>query len=98
MKKYLIILSIPFIAFLQGCGKQNENPRSDIETAINVTVGIANSNSDSSFFTASGKIKSEYSADLSTRLMGFVNKVHVNVLSLLGNAISMNLPLGQMWR
>jgi RND family efflux transporter MFP subunit len=79
MKKYLIILSIPFLAFLQGCGKQNEKSLSDVDSAINVTVGIASSNSDSSFFTASGKIKSEYSADLSTRLMGFVNKVHVNV-------------------
>ena len=36
-------------------------------------------NSDSQFLSVSGKIQASNSADLSTRMMGYVKKVHVNV-------------------
>ncbi len=36
-------------------------------------------NDNSPFVTASGKIEAENSANLSTRMMGYVTKVHVKV-------------------
>ena len=47
--------------------------------AIEVTVSSVGGEDNSPFLTASGKIEAVNSASLSTRMMGFVNKVHVNV-------------------
>ena len=49
------------------------------EPAIPVKVGGISSDDNSPFVTASGKIEAENSANLSTRMMGYVTKVHVQV-------------------
>jgi RND family efflux transporter MFP subunit len=49
------------------------------DPAIPVKVGGISSDDNSPFVTASGKIEAENSANLSTRMMGYVTKVHVQV-------------------
>ena len=49
------------------------------EPAIAVKVSGITANDNSPFVTASGKIEAENSANLSTRMMGYVTKVHVQV-------------------
>lgn len=71
---------IPLLALivLASCeSKKNE----DIvkEPAIAVKVSGISENKNSPFVTASGKIEAENSANLSTRMMGYVTKVHVQV-------------------
>ena len=75
MKKIISLLFISSILLI-SCGKE-KNETNTNEPAIAVKVGgtIANTNSD--FVTASGKIEAENSANVSTRMMGYVTKVHV---------------------
>lgn len=49
------------------------------EPAIPVKVSGISSDDNSPFVTASGKIEAENSANLSTRMMGYVTKIHVQV-------------------
>ena len=49
------------------------------EPAIAVKVSGITANDNSPFVTASGKIEAENSANLSTRMMGYVTKVHMKV-------------------
>ena len=80
MKKLSIIISISFFAFLTiRCGNGTESHTPDYDAPIKVTVSIAGSKNNSSFFSASGKIRSENTADLSTRMMGYVNSIDVKV-------------------
>lgn len=76
MKKAITILSL--ISLFISCGKDKKETANN-EPAIAVQVsGITNDNN-SPFVTASGKIEAENSANLSTRMMGYVTKVHVKV-------------------
>jgi len=78
MKKiYLLVLALS-VTLLVSCGKEKKEAiRNEPEIPVKVS-GIATENS-SEFVTASGKIEAENSADLSTRMMGYVTKVHVKV-------------------
>ena len=73
MKK-IIFLSLSTLV-LFSCGKEAKEVTNN-EPAIKVVVnGSAANNSE--FITASGKTEAESSANLSTRMMGYVTKVHV---------------------
>lgn len=77
MKKVITILTISTILFL-SCGKdKKEIVNNDPVIAVNVS-GVA-TNNNGKFVTASGKIEAENSANVSTRMMGFVTKVNVKV-------------------
>lgn len=78
MKKYLTILIASTIII--GCGKKEDKQAvADNSTAISVTVKKAGGNSNNPFITASGKVQASNSAELSTRMMGYVTKTYVNV-------------------
>ena len=64
---------------LTGCSNSSKEKNSDNTSAIAVTVSSASTDNNIPFLTASGKVEAVNSASLSTRMMGFVNKVHVNV-------------------
>lgn len=76
MKKIII----PFIALiaLVSCKKEATETLST-EKPIVVKVSGISAGTNSSFVSASGKIEAENSANLSTRMMGFVTKLHVQV-------------------
>ena len=77
MKKILTILSISAV-LLSSCGGDKKEQIKQ-EPAINVKLGGVSSSENNAFVTASGKIEAENSANLSTRMMGYVTKIHVKV-------------------
>tara|TARA_R110002049_G_scaffold2846_2_gene23128 strand:+ start:5458 stop:6537 length:1080 start_codon:yes stop_codon:yes gene_type:complete len=80
MKKYIYIIAFLFASiFITSCGSEEEKVVKDTTPAIKITVSKVAINSDSQFLSVSGKIQASNSADLSTRMMGYVKKVHVNV-------------------
>jgi len=64
--------------FLTSCGGESKKEIA-AETPITVKVSGTTENDNSPFVTASGKIESQKSASLSTRMMGYVTKVHVKM-------------------
>lgn len=77
MKKIIAILSVTtFLA--TSCGGDKKEQIKD-EPAIAVKVSGISGNNNDDYVTASGKIEAENSANLSTRMMGFVTKVNVKV-------------------
>lgn len=70
---FLVVLSV------SSCSNSSKEKSIDQTPAVAVTVSSAGAENNSPFLTASGKIEAVNSATLSTRMMGFVNKVHVNV-------------------
>ncbi|QRM90616.1 efflux RND transporter periplasmic adaptor subunit [Lacinutrix sp. WUR7] len=80
MKKHLYLLTISTaLLFLISCGSEDKKPVVDNSPAISVKTSQVTTNGSSPFLSVSGKIQATNSADLSTRMMGYVNKVHVNV-------------------
>ncbi|MCL7761867.1 efflux RND transporter periplasmic adaptor subunit [Polaribacter sp. Z014] len=80
MKKYLFLLTLTTASLLMtSCGSEEKKAAVDNTPAIKITVSKVAVNSNSPFLSVSGKIEATNSADLSTRMMGFVKKVHVNV-------------------
>jgi RND family efflux transporter MFP subunit len=77
MKKILSIITISTL-FLISCGGEKKSEIVN-ETPIAVKVSGATENNNSQYVTASGKIESENSANLSTRMMGYVTKLNVKV-------------------
>lgn len=77
----LIYTSLFFTAILAlaSCGNSSEEKKGDTTFAVPVTVSSVAAENNTPFLTASGKIEAANSATLSTRMMGFVDKVHVNV-------------------
>ncbi len=74
MKK---IFTLSFtLLFLFSCSDDQKKAENN-ETAVTVRVQSVSSGEIRSFVSASGKIESENSAEISTRMMGYVNKIHV---------------------
>ena len=74
--KTTIIASL--FAVLSSCSGDKKEAVTQ-EPAIAVKVSGISSDGNSPFVTASGKIEAENSANLSTRMMGYVTKLHVQV-------------------
>lgn len=80
MKKYIYIITLLSASlFITSCGLEDKKTVNDKSPAIKVTVSKITENSNNPFLSVSGKIQASNSADVSTRMMGFVEKVHVNV-------------------
>ena len=80
MKKYTY--QFAFIALsiiMTNCGSKDKTALQNNTAPISVVVSAVQSNENNQFLTASGKIEATNSANLSTRMMGSVNKVYVNV-------------------
>ncbi len=79
MKLIYTILLFLGVLSLSSCGNSSEEKNTDKTPAVPVTLSSAAAENNTPFLTASGKIEAANSATLSTRMMGFVDKVHVNV-------------------
>ena len=80
MKKYIYLFTLATATlFVTSCGNEDNMVKDDNSPAINVEVSQVSANNNSPFLSVSGKIQATNSVDLSTRMMGHVNKVHVNV-------------------
>ncbi|QDO94046.1 efflux RND transporter periplasmic adaptor subunit [Formosa sediminum] len=80
MKTYTyIIAAIALSIFTTSCGNDEKKVTADTTPPIPVKVSAIQENTKHPFVTASGKIQAKNSADLSTRIMGYVNSIPVNV-------------------
>ncbi len=80
MKKHLYLLTLTTVSlFLTSCGSEDKKTVTDNTLAIAVKTSQVETSGNSPFLSVSGKIQAVNSADLSTRMMGYVDKVHVNV-------------------
>ncbi len=76
MKKITLMIIVTLVAM--SCGSETKNTAAT-SSPIKVMVYGKTSNEKQAYVAASGKIESENSANLSTRMMGFVTKVPVKV-------------------
>lgn len=81
MKKYIQLIGIiAFTVFLTSCeGDKKESTISNSQTPVSVKVSAVQDGNSEPFLAVSGKIQAVNSANLSTRMMGFVDKIYVNV-------------------
>ena len=79
MKNIYTILTVSIVFLLASCSSEDKKMVVDNSPAIAVKVNRVETNGNSPFLSVSGKIQATNSADLSTRMMGYVNNVHVNV-------------------
>ncbi|OCB78548.1 efflux RND transporter periplasmic adaptor subunit [Flavobacterium crassostreae] len=77
MKKIITLIAISILSLTSCNGEKKEVAVAT--AAIAVKVGEVSKNTAGTFISASGKIEAQNSADLSTRMMGYVTKVHVVV-------------------
>ena len=77
----LLYTTLIFSAILSftSCGNSSKEKTIVEKPAVAVTVSSVAGENNTPFLTASGKIEAANSSTLSTRMMGFVKKVHVNV-------------------
>ena len=78
MKKIFIPIIAIAISTLISCNGEKKEAVAE-SPAIAVKVSGAPENNNSPFVSASGKIEAENSANISTRMMGYVTKLHVTV-------------------
>lgn len=80
MKKYLYLLGFVSTAlFLTSCGNEDKKIIAENAPSVPVKVAKVTTNNNNPFLIVSGKTQAVKSADLGTRMMGFIDKVHVNV-------------------
>ncbi|MAO10037.1 MAG: efflux transporter periplasmic adaptor subunit [Flavobacteriaceae bacterium] len=80
MKKYSYIITMAIISIVMvSCGNDTNQKVADNSPTVKVQVNKVSESNNSPFLSVSGKIQSVNNADLSTRMMGFVKKVPVNV-------------------
>ncbi len=80
MKNFKYIITIITLSFLiYSCGSKETKSVVDNSTPIPVKVNALHKDSTNRFVAASGKIEAEKSANLSTRMMGYVTKVNVKM-------------------
>lgn len=80
MKNYNYILSIlTSTLLLWSCGGDDKKQMADNRPAIAVKTNQVLESNKGPLLSVSGKIQAINAADLSTRMMGYVNKVYVNV-------------------
>lgn len=77
-KQHIITLFAIGLLFA-SCENGDQKTVTDNSPAVTVSVNAVDQKSNSSFLTASGKIEAVNSANLSTRMMGYVDKVYVQV-------------------
>lgn len=79
MKKIAYIFSVvTFPLLFAACGGDHKTAEVDM-TPVAVIINSVASDGTTPFVTASGQVEAVNSANLSTRMMGFVNKVYVKV-------------------
>ena len=79
MKKTYILILFSAVLSFTACNNPSKEKQIDQTPAVAVTVSSVAAENNTPYLTASGKIEAANSATLSTRMMGFVDKVHVNV-------------------
>jgi RND family efflux transporter MFP subunit len=78
-KKYIITAILGATILISSCGSEDKKAVVDNSPAIAVQVKTVSEDNSSPFLTVSGKIEAAKNANISTRMMGYVDKIYVNV-------------------
>lgn len=78
MKNIIQVIAITILIFITSCGKDKVTTTTDNRVIVNVNVSSPTSQN-GTFISSSGKIEAVQNANLSTRMMGFVDNIHVKV-------------------
>ncbi|APY12741.1 efflux transporter periplasmic adaptor subunit [Seonamhaeicola sp. S2-3] len=80
MKKILFLYTLIFtFSLATSCGSDKKNTVENDAPAIKVKVEQVSTNGNNPFLAVSGKVQAVNSSNLSTRMMGYVNKIYVKV-------------------
>ena len=79
MKNKYIIGLFSIVLFAASCGNGDKKTVADNSPAVTVTVSSFAGGDSNSFLSTSGKIEAVNSANLSTRMMGYVDRIYVQV-------------------
>ena len=79
MKNKYIIGLFSLALFATSCGNGDQKTVADNSPAVTVILSSVSQESSSSFLSTSGKIEAVNIANLSTRMMGYVDKIYVQV-------------------
>ncbi|UWX54876.1 efflux RND transporter periplasmic adaptor subunit [Maribacter litopenaei] len=78
-KLYISVMALAALTILAGCGNDQKTTAATKGPAISVTTSTVTQNSNDPFLTVSGKVEAAKSANISTRMMGYVDKIYVQV-------------------
>ncbi len=78
MKRIYIPAVIIGFSLLASCGSDKKEKIEEVPGIV-VKLGGVSAGQNGSFITASGKTEAEKSAEISTRMMGYITKIHVKV-------------------
>ncbi|WP_339627728.1 efflux RND transporter periplasmic adaptor subunit [uncultured Maribacter sp.] len=78
-KKYIITAILGATILISSCGSEDKKVVIDNSPAVPVKVKTVSEDNSSPFLTVSGKIEAVKSANISTRMMGYVDKIYVGV-------------------
>ncbi len=78
-KNYIATALLTMTILLSSCVGNEQKTVADNSPAVPVFVTTVTENSNNPFLTASGKIEAVKSANISTRMMGYVDKIYVQV-------------------
>lgn len=80
MKKYIYLtISVAMILNIASCDSNHKKNITDSLPPVRVKVSSVEADSNNQFVMASGKIEAVNSANLSTRMMGYVDNIYVKV-------------------
>src|SRR6056297_140658 len=77
--KHIIALSLGIAIFATSCGDKESKANTITSPAVSVEVRATSQNMGSNFLSVSGKIEAINSANISTRMMGYVDKIYVDM-------------------
>ncbi|MGB3150563.1 MAG: efflux RND transporter periplasmic adaptor subunit, partial [Maribacter sp.] len=78
-KNYTAATLLIITVLLSSCGNKDKKKIADNLPAIEVKVNTVKEKGSRNMLSASGKIETVNSANLSTRMMGYVDKIYVQV-------------------
>ncbi|MEP2240343.1 MAG: efflux RND transporter periplasmic adaptor subunit [Maribacter sp.] len=78
-KKYIITAVLSATILFSSCGSEDKKTLADNSPAVAVQTKTVSEDSSNPFLTVSGKIEAAKSANISTRMMGYVDKIYVGI-------------------
>lgn len=72
-------MALAALTIFASCGNDQKTAVATKGAAISVTTSTVTQNSNDPFLTVSGKVEAARSANISTRMMGYVDKIYVQV-------------------
>ncbi|MFD0797291.1 efflux RND transporter periplasmic adaptor subunit [Maribacter chungangensis] len=78
-RTYIPIAFLAVTLILTSCGDKEPKGSADTTPAVSVEVRATSQNTDTNFLPVSGKVEAANSADISTRMMGYVDRIYVDM-------------------